>query len=124
MVKLSSIFKVLLLFMIPLVTHQQPQILSSVDFTKNIEVLSYPTSNMIGLSMYMPELINYLTSPVFLTRVNSSRFNGDWSNVFYQSVHVGLGYKYNCNASLYGTTNATTIVCIKDLATNSTPSIL
>ena len=78
---------------------------------------------MVGISMYIPELINYLTNPVFLTRVNSSKFYGDWSSLFYQSIHVGLGYKYNCNASLYGPAG-TTIVCLKDLATNSTPAIL
>ncbi len=79
---------------------------------------------MVGLSMYLPEMISYLTSPVFLTRVNSSKFNGGWDHLFYQSIHVGLGYKYTCNTSLYGTTNTTTIVCLKDLAINGTPTTL
>lgn len=70
---------------------------------------------MIGVSMYLPELLNYLTSDVFLTRVNASQFDGDWSNSFYQSIHVGLGYKYNCSSTIYGAT----VVCTKDLAANT-----
>lgn len=70
--------------------------------------------------MYLPELLNYITSPVFLTRVSSSKINGNWDNLFYQSIHVGLGHKYNCSSAIYGSA----VTCLKDLTTNGTSSIL
>jgi hypothetical protein len=36
-------------------------------------------------------------------------------NIFYQSFHVPLGYKYNCSSTFYGGT----VTCTKDLILNT-----
>ena len=103
-----------LLFFFLLGTAWCQPVLSSMDFTTNVMTLQYPYSNSVGLSLYLPEVIPYVNDPIFLSRINMSRFDGHYANMFSYYLHVPKGYKYNCNTTLYGGN----ITCIQDLSTD------
>jgi hypothetical protein len=92
------------------------QVISSMNFKQNAIQLGYASWNVIGLSMSFPEVIPYLNNTLFITRLNASVFNLDYNSLFYQSMHVPKGYKYNCSSTIYGAN----VSCTLDLALNST----
>jgi hypothetical protein len=89
-----------------------------MDFTTNLVESYYSANaNVVGLSMYFPEVLPYWSNDLFRARMNVSLFEYSYSNAFYQVVHVPKGYKYNCSSALYSNANVT---CILDLSRNTT----
>jgi hypothetical protein len=95
--------------------------LSTANFANNVVTTQIPTiSNSVGLSMYFQETYLLFGNPLFQYYVNNSRIFGLYLNVFYQSYHVPIGYKYGCSISLFNLTNSSLISCIYDLSLNTT----
>lgn len=112
MMSIRSSLLILLLAVLPV----RSSILSRIDFTQNTIATTYPYYNTVGISMYLNEIIPYLNHSVFISRTKLSMFDSSFHNIFYQSIHVPRGYKYNCSSAIYGGN----VTCTLDLALNST----
>lgn len=66
--------------------------------------------------MYLNEVLPYFNNSLFASRTTFSAFDLSANNLFYQTIHVPMGYKYNCSTVIYGSN----ITCTLDLALNST----
>ena len=117
MFKINSIFKstchlrtikwiiLLLLFIHQLSSYQ---LISTIDSATS-EYQTYTYGNFVGLSMYFDDLYPYLNNTLLRGYLNNSRLNGNRDNLFHNSIHMPLGYKYSCSSDYYGDKN---IVCL------------
>jgi hypothetical protein len=90
------------------------EVVSSVSFQSGVvSTYSYMMSNAVGLSMNFDELLPYFNSDLFQNYLLNSNIYGDWYSNFDQSIHMPIGYKFNCSI-VQSLTNGTS-TCTKDL---------
>lgn len=111
-----SLLLLLLLTTLPV----RSSILSTIDFTQNTIATTFPYTNTVGISMYLNEIIPYLNNTIFISRTKFSMFDSSLHNIFYQTIHVPRGYKYNCSSIIYGAN----VTCTLDLSLNSSSGII
>ena len=107
-------FKLVLLLLLAKIGLGQP-VITSADFTRNVISGGYSPGNVVGISMYFPELIPLWNNSLFIARQNTSMFDKWYSNAFSLIIHVPRGYKYGCSTTVYGGT----VTCTYDISTNA-----
>lgn len=105
----------LILFMLIIVT--QSQVLARVNFSSIISSGVNINYSGIGLTFDFDTLIPYLNSTLLLGYLRNAQIYGNSDYLFYQTIHMPLGYKYGCASTLFG---GLTVNCTIDISLNST----
>lgn len=76
------------------------------------ENYQFPQPFPVGLSMYFDELMPFLNNTVLRGYINNSIISENFNNLFHQTIHFPLGYKYSCSQDFYPDVN---ITCLYEL---------
>jgi len=63
----------------------------------DLELTMRTFGNLIGLSLYFDDFYPHMNDPMLRGYLNNSRLNGRASNLFHNTIHMPLGYKYKCD---------------------------
>ena len=82
------------------ITIVNSQVLSSTDTTVGAtNTYSYWSSNSVGLSFDLSEVMEEIDSELFQLYLLNSNIYGGWAYNFEVALHNPGGYKYNCSLS-------------------------
>lgn len=110
-------FKYAVLIAWGLIMLVQGQTLAKVNFSSIISEGPYITYSSIGISYDFNTLIPYLNSTLLLGYLKNAKIYNNDNLLFYQTIHMPLGYKYGCASTLFG---GSAVNCTLDISTNST----
>lgn len=108
----------ILILTIAIIVQTQGQTLASADCVNYAEhTYTWASSNFIGLSMDLIELVPEVSSKLLILYLLNSQAYSSWSSNFAIDLHNNNACKYNCTlADLYANR---TVNCSFDLANNT-----